>query len=149
MLHFNSPTSQQTSVHTNCPWMAKMKAKFKQRPSWNVRSTTMTQVHKTIYLGRVGNSYLPLRFLLGLIGFAIIDATFSPGYSYRTTIIFRTIKHYSPSINTLASNIHLCHRNLFQNGVNTFSNMINHFFYIFYHTILFKFHQHVVQILIK
>ena len=71
--------------------------------------------------------------------------------------MFGTIKDYSLSINSLASNSCLCHRKLFQNDVNPFSNMVNHFFvkrkkkklFIFYHTILFKFHQHLFHIHIK
>ena len=77
-------------------------------------------------------------------------------YTCRTTIIFGTIKDYNLSINILASNNCLCHRNLFKNGVNSFSLMVDHFFfknlkilYISHSMILFKFHQHVVQILIK
>ena len=42
---------------------------------------------------------------------------FKPSYTCQTTIIFETIKDYC-----------LCHRNLFHYGVNTFSNMVNHFF---------------------
>ena len=60
--------------------------------------------------------------------------------------------HLKESINCF------CHSNDFQNGVNRFLKMVNHFLpktqnfvyiYIYYHTILFKFHQHMVQILIK
>ena len=58
---------------------------------------------------------------------------------------------------TLASNNCFSHRNVFQNGVNTLSKIVNHFFVkkhnILYgsdhYTILFKCHQHVVQILTK
>ena len=68
-----------------------------------------------------------------------------PSYTCRTAIIFGTKKDFSLSINTLASNNCLYHRNLFQNGVNTFSNTVNHYLpkkvkslYIdIYHTILF------------
>ena len=43
----------------------------------------------------------------------------------RTTINFGTVKGDSLSINTLASNNCLCHRNVFQNGVSTFSKLVN------------------------
>ena len=54
----------------------------------------------------------------------------------------------------LASNNYLCNKkNVFQNSVNTFAKMVNHFFFgqknqilsISYCMILSKFHQHVVQ----
>ena len=69
---------------------------------------------------------------------------------------FGTLKDDSLLINTVASNICLYHGNVFQNGIKPFSKMVNHCFAkknsklcIFPDTILFKFHQHVVQIVIK
>ena len=41
--------------------------------------------------------------------------------------MFGTMKDNSLSINTLASKNYLYHRNFFQNGVKTFSKMVNHF----------------------
>ena len=70
-------------------------------------------------------------------------------------IMFGTLKDNSLLINSLASNNCFSHRNIFQNGVNTLSKLVNHFLsksskmYSLDHTILFKVHQHVVQILIK
>ena len=57
-------------------------------------------------------------------------------------------------INSSASNYCLCHRNVFQNDVNTFSKQFNHFLpkssnFCIFRTILFKFHQYVVQLIIK
>ena len=49
--------------------------------------------------------------------------------TYRTTIIFGTMKYDNLSINTLASNnfIMTIYRNFFQYGVKTYSKMFNHF----------------------
>ena len=44
-----------------------------------------------------------------------------------TRVGLGTMKDDSLSINTLASNNSLCHRDVFQNGVKTFSKMVNHF----------------------
>ena len=40
---------------------------------------------------------------------------------------FEAMKDDSPSINTLTSNNCFCHRKITLNGVNTISNMVNHF----------------------
>ena len=45
----------------------------------------------------------------------------------RTTIIFGTLKDDSLKINSLALNNCFSHRNIFQNGINTLSKMVNHF----------------------
>ena len=59
-----------------------------------------------------------------MIGSAI-SLFFSNLYTFRTAIIFGTIKNDSLLINNLASNNCLCHRNVFQNGVNNFSKKKN------------------------
>ena len=93
-------------------------------------------------------------FPFRLIRSAKLGATFNL-VTCRITVIFGTMKDDSLLIDTLASNNCLSHRNVFQNGVKTFSITVNHFcqkleiLYISYHTILFKLHQHVAQILIK
>ena len=43
-------------------------------------------------------------------------------------VIFRTLKDSSLQINSLASNDCFSNRNVFQNGVNALSKMVNHFF---------------------
>ena len=73
-------------------------------------------------------------------------------YTCRTIVIFGTLKDDSLEINILAVNNCFSHRNIFQNSVNTLSTIFVKklkFFYSSNCTILFKFHQHVVQILIK
>ena len=64
------------------------------------------------------------------------------------------MKDGSLLIDAIASNNCLCYRNVFQNDVDSFSKTVNHFLpqkfkmlNILYHTIVFKFHQHVVQYL--
>ena len=82
-------------------------------------------------------------------------------YTCRTTVIFGTLnmlKDDSLQINSLASNICFSCRNVFQNSVNALSKWLTIFFSFLSksskilgssdHTILFKFHQHVVHILI-
>ena len=48
-------------------------------------------------------------------------------YTCRTIVIFGTLKDDSLEINILALNNCFSHRNIFQNGVNTLSKMVNHF----------------------
>ena len=69
---------------------------------------------------------------------------------------FGTLKDERLLIIILISRNCLCHRNLFQNGVNTFSKMVNNllpksskFCKFPVMRFLFKFHQQAVQILIK
>ena len=69
-------------------------------------------------------SSLKAKFSLGLTGFAMFGANLTWLHCW-TTIIFGTVKDGSLLINTKASNNCLYHRNVFQNGVNTFSEMIN------------------------
>ena len=89
-------------------------------------------------------------FSLRLIGF---DATFLP-FTF-STVILGTLKDNSPLMNSLASNNCFSNRKVFQNGVNTLYKRLTIFvkklkiLYILDLTILFKFHQNVVQILIK
>ena len=67
-------------------------------------------------------------FSLILIGYVMFGAVFNQvTQSCRATVIFGTMKDDSLSINTLASNNWLCHRNVFQNGVNAVSKMADHF----------------------
>ena len=69
-------------------------------------------------------------------------------FEHWKTIVFELIVRHQT--------IFFSHKNVFQNGVNAFSKTVNPFFakklkivYILYHMILFKFHQHVIQILIE
>ena len=50
-----------------------------------------------------------------------------PSYTCRSAVIFRTLKDDSLWINILASNNCFSYRNIFQNGVNTLSKLVNHF----------------------
>ena len=86
----------------------------------------------------------------------MFGATFNLVTRVKTTVIVRTLKDDSLYVSRLASNYCFSHSNVFQNGVNTFSKMVDHFLskkliilYCLDHRILFKFHQHVVQMLIK
>ena len=72
--------------------------------------------------------------------------------------IFGILKDGGLQINSLALNNRFSNRNVFQNGVNALSKMVlkTPFFRqkaqiscSLDHTVLFKFHQHVVQIFIK
>ena len=49
------------------------------------------------------------------------------GCTCRITVIFGTLKDGSLLINTLASNICLSYRNMFQNGVDALSKIVNDF----------------------
>ena len=64
-------------------------------------------------------------FSLRLIDSVMFGATFNPGYTCWTNIILGTIN--SLSINNLASNNSLCHRNGFQNSVHVFKKWLNIF----------------------
>ena len=55
----------------------------------------------------------------------MFGATFLPGYL--NAVIFGTLKDDSLWINILTSKNCLSHRNIFQNGVNTLSKIVNHF----------------------
>ena len=81
---------------------------------------------------------------------------FLPVYTCQTTVIFGTLKDDSLKINSLASNIFFQSQKRVPKWRQHFVKMINHFFveklqilFSSDHTILFKFYQHVVQILIK
>ena len=72
----------------------------------------------------------------------------------RTTVIFGTLQYGSLKINNLALNNCFSHRSIFQNGVNDLSSMAlktpvflwkSSISCTLDHTILFKFHWHVVQ----
>ena len=49
---------------------------------------------------------------------------FIPGYTYRTTVIFGTLKDGSLEINSLALNYYFTCRNVLQSGVTALSKMI-------------------------
>ena len=49
------------------------------------------------------------------------------GFTCRITVIFGTLKDGSLLINTLASNICFSYRNMFQNGVDALSNIVDAF----------------------
>ena len=71
------------------------------------------------------NSKISLR----LIGSAIFCVTFNlVSYTCRSAVIFGTLKDDDRWNSILASNKCFSHRNVFQNGVNTMSKIVNHFF---------------------
>ena len=52
---------------------------------------------------------------------------FKIGFTFRITVIFGTLKDGSLLINTLASNICFSYRNMFQNGVDALSKIVDAF----------------------
>ena len=52
---------------------------------------------------------------------------FKIGFTCRITVIFGTLKDGSLLINTLASNICFSYRNMFQNGVDALSKIVDDF----------------------
>ena len=56
-----------------------------------------------------------------------VYCNFKIGFTCRITVIFGTLKDGSLLINTLASNICFSHRNMFQNGVDALSKIVNAF----------------------
>ena len=57
-----------------------------------------------------------------------VYCTFKIGFTCRITVIFGTLKDGSLLINTLASNICFSYRNMFQNGVDALSKIVDAFF---------------------
>ena len=56
-----------------------------------------------------------------------VYCNFKIGFTCRITIIFGTLKDGSLLINTLASNICFSYRNMFQNGVDALSKIVDAF----------------------
>ena len=56
-----------------------------------------------------------------------VNCNFKIGFKCWITVIFGSLKDGSLLINTLASNIWFSHRNMFQNGVDTLSNIVDAF----------------------
>ena len=56
-----------------------------------------------------------------------VYCNFKIGFTCRITVIFGTLKDGSLLINTLASNICFSYRNMFQNGVNALSKIVDAF----------------------
>ena len=56
-----------------------------------------------------------------------IYCNFKIGFTCRITVIFGTLKDWSLLINTLASLIYLSYRNMFQNGVDALSKIVDAF----------------------
>ena len=56
-----------------------------------------------------------------------VYCNFKLGFTFRITIIFGTLKDGSLLINTLASNICFSYRNMFQNGVDALSKIVDAF----------------------
>ena len=57
-----------------------------------------------------------------------VYCNFKLGFTCRITVIFGTVKYYrSLLINTLASNICFSYRNMFQNGVDALSKIVDAF----------------------
>ena len=54
-----------------------------------------------------------------------VYCNFKVGFTCRITVIFGTLKDGSLLINTLASNICFSYRNMFQNGVDALSNIVD------------------------
>ena len=57
-----------------------------------------------------------------------VYCNFKIGFTCRITVIFGTLKDGSLLINTLASNICFSYINMFQNGVDALSKIVNAFF---------------------
>ena len=57
-----------------------------------------------------------------------VYCNFKIGFTCWITVIFGTLKDGSLLINTLASNICFTYRNMFQNGVDTLSKIVDAFF---------------------
>ena len=66
-------------------------------------------------------------FFIRLFGICQVYCNFKLGYTCRITVIFETLKGGSLLINTLASNICFSYRNMFQNGVDTLSKIVDAF----------------------
>ena len=56
-----------------------------------------------------------------------VYCNFKIGFTFRITVIFGTLKDGSLSINTVASNICFSYRNMFQNGVDALSKIVDAF----------------------
>ena len=56
-----------------------------------------------------------------------VYCNFKIGFTYWITVIFGTLKDGSLLINTLASNICFCYRNMFQNGVDDLPKIVDAF----------------------
>ena len=56
-----------------------------------------------------------------------VYCNFKIGFMCRTTVIFGTLKDESLLINTLASNICFSYRNMFENGVDALSKIVDAF----------------------
>ena len=56
-----------------------------------------------------------------------VYCNFKLGFTYRITVIFGTLKDGSLLINTLSSNICFSYRNMFKNGVNALSKIVDAF----------------------
>ena len=67
------------------------------------------------------------KFSFRLIGPVMFGVTFDLVTRVGLPSFFGTMKDDSLSINILASNYCLCDRIIFQNGVNSFSKIVNHF----------------------
>ena len=78
-----------------------------------------------------GNSYLRgLRvraFFHKTVRVCHVYCNFKVGFTGRITITFGTLKDGSLLINTLASNICFSYRNMFQNGVDALSKIVDAF----------------------
>ena len=56
-----------------------------------------------------------------------VYCTFKIGFTCRITVILGTLKDESPLINTLSSNTCFSYRNMFQNGVDALSKIVDAF----------------------
>ena len=129
------PSSQ---VHRYHLWSLK---KFK---NWNnFYSQEIIEVLDAILCSKVLESYLVecVLKLLTMIMYILrvraffhktvrichVYCNFKIGFTCWITVIFGTLKDESPLINTLASNICFSYRNMFQNGVDALSKIVDAF----------------------
>ena len=72
--------------------------------------------------------YLRVRaFFNKIVRLCHVYCDFKIGCTCRITVIFGTLKDGSLLINTLASNIYFSYRNMFQNGVDALSKIVDAF----------------------
>ena len=75
-------------------------------------------------------SYIMLRvraFFHETVRVCHVYCNFKIGFTCRITVVFGTLKDGSLLINTLASNICFSYRNMFQNGVDALSKIVDAF----------------------
>ena len=112
---------------------------------WEARKNGKKQKGRKIWKGKEGNykwkggkvwaeDFLVFFFFLRVravfhktVRVCHVYCNFKIGFTCRITIIFGTLKDGSLLINTLASNICFSYRNMFQNGVDALSKIVDAF----------------------